>query len=1497
MIILFRSDSTKLYNQSELQQAKLDYFASRKEQALHRIEIAIDASTASKENLAACLMWKAEILFEKGEQSASLKVFHDAILAAAAECSQDRNLLKNCLDKLCMAEKVSFSEQDNEQLDRDPLIRAAKTAMQRHDELFQAFNNLVALADTNESAGKYGAAIKLNEVILEYCQNVFGVDCLANINHLNNLAKLYRLQGNYTEAEILFSQSRQSIKKHFGPKSMSYAIALSDLGITKFDQGKLKDAEQLYLSAKDLEAELRRNKINNQKELETELSNPLLNRFGMLYTSQGKIKEAEKVFEQLLDRNKNLPLVWSNLAHLYLIEDRFCEAEVLLNYSLDLLKEQSMLNPLAQTEIWQDMAQAMTGQGRCDEAISLLERALRIQENSFGKNSYRVSTTLAALASVHRTRGDLKAAESLGRRALKISEEKFGRKRRFNIYIVLDLARTCDRLGNQEEAKALFERAVELSKEPGESDLEKADVMLAMAQYYKNHNLTNSAEQFFKESRRLAEDVWTDSPHMAISWGLVEKSKLYAQRIFEKSSYKKTIVSNSNLSSIKSKIADQEKFFGKTHPRVIQAEIEYQFEMARINANPDLSDLNELAKSWLQLAKDVENLCLPHTQGGPDRVQTNRLRSWIKQEGRNAYHWFHDSGLSLAYILSAKKQAGLGLKVVSSLEELNNHCYMDSISPVMLLELAKYYETENRLNQARAVVSRALAVCGKPERSKFRRSECQLELARISLKAGDALDASRTAEDALKEVQLGPSTPKELLRELEQVAAEASAYVSGNPDQQVAACKKYLERTERLFGTDNIQTMKAMLSLACKLRQRAEQVSDTKNQKNSIDLSRSEKLLRRVLEQLEKTKKQDSEFARITADTYTELANLQLCSTENAKRKCFNFQQYMARAADINLNDRSPERLVYAATNLEKLAVVDYISGQKELGKSRVLQAAKLLDTYIRVVLPELPLSGQMQFINNLNYQIETSPLSVAFDEKSLNTLYTYQLRWKGLLVEEMQRRGLLLSCASLFVKKPEPASAGLLKRYNELNREILNLYMQPCSRERLEESIKLTKEKEAIEGRFSFSDKRTDIDSWDTGYKNIRLKLSAPTPELIRKSLSHNEAFVDIYKVLSLDESMPDMQTHYVAVVSLPGRLQFLDLGPSKLIDYALFTWRNDLKSIATPADIALYKSIDLAKVSAIPKPESGAQAWCLLQSLLCRPLAKILPPEALQLWVCEDGELGRLPWGVLFRNYGHAKSIMLTQVDSPREFCDLRSRRNKQNSKPNKILLLGGVDYQGRANALIGTENEIKQIGQLAAQFKLNKITLSDAAGSAERPSRSNILKELPKCRYAHFATHGYFLDSSPATQMGTELWATRNPLLCSGLITGLDKRAKPEEDNGILTAQDILESNLWNCDLVSLSACETGRGRELRGQGILGLRSAAMAAGAKSMLISLWRVPDKATSELMVSFYKRVFEGSCPSLALKEAQDEIRKQKKWQAHYYWAGWIIVGDGVAAW
>jgi CHAT domain-containing protein len=193
-------------------------------------------------------------------------------------------------------------------------------------------------------------------------------------------------------------------------------------------------------------------------------------------------------------------------------------------------------------------------------------------------------------------------------------------------------------------------------------------------------------------------------------------------------------------------------------------------------------------------------------------------------------------------------------------------------------------------------------------------------------------------------------------------------------------------------------------------------------------------------------------------------------------------------------------------------------------------------------------------------------------------------------------------------------------------------------------------------------------------------------------------------------------------------------------------------------------------------------------------------------------------------------------------------------------------------------------------------------------------SVIKRCRSPKILHIATHGFFLEDQKhdlnedlqfsnfgkPEDLKSARWQAvhklENPMLRSGLAlaganTWIKGRQPPHEaEDGILTAEDVTGMDLNGTELVVLSACETGLGEIKTGEGVFGLRRAFVLAGAKTLVMSLWKVPDEQTKELMVEFYKRILDGTPKAEALREAQLEIKE--KYPDPLYWGAFICQGD-----
>jgi CHAT domain-containing protein/tetratricopeptide (TPR) repeat protein len=188
-----------------------------------------------------------------------------------------------------------------------------------------------------------------------------------------------------------------------------------------------------------------------------------------------------------------------------------------------------------------------------------------------------------------------------------------------------------------------------------------------------------------------------------------------------------------------------------------------------------------------------------------------------------------------------------------------------------------------------------------------------------------------------------------------------------------------------------------------------------------------------------------------------------------------------------------------------------------------------------------------------------------------------------------------------------------------------------------------------------------------------------------------------------------------------------------------------------------------------------------------------------------------------------------------------------------------------------LFGTRIEAEQIAKLVPPAERMKAL--DFAASLETATSP----EMSEYRIVHFASHA--------------LIDTVHPELSGIVLSLVDERGGPR--NGFLRAHEVFNLKL-PAELVVLNACRTGLGKEIKGEGLVGLTRAFMYAGARRVIVSLWSIRDQEAAEFMVRFYKRLLGTNklSPAAALRAAQLEMREDKRWQSPYFWGAFILQGE-----
>jgi CHAT domain-containing protein/tetratricopeptide (TPR) repeat protein len=198
--------------------------------------------------------------------------------------------------------------------------------------------------------------------------------------------------------------------------------------------------------------------------------------------------------------------------------------------------------------------------------------------------------------------------------------------------------------------------------------------------------------------------------------------------------------------------------------------------------------------------------------------------------------------------------------------------------------------------------------------------------------------------------------------------------------------------------------------------------------------------------------------------------------------------------------------------------------------------------------------------------------------------------------------------------------------------------------------------------------------------------------------------------------------------------------------------------------------------------------------------------------------------------------------------------------------------VGLEGNLPRLLYTRREARAILDLvpeAQRFEAMDFAASRAAATDPR---------LADYRFLHFATHGFF--------------NSRYPELSGIVLSLVDRQGRPQD--GFLTMRDIFHIKKLPAEVVVLSACQTALGKEIRGEGLVGITRGFMYAGASRVVASLWTVGDVATAKLMKRFYSEMLGPSraSPAAALRAAQTAMWKTRRWSAPYYWAAFVLQGE-----
>jgi len=550
--------------------------------------------------------------------------------------------------------------------------------------------------------------------------------------------------------------------------------------------------------------------------------------------------------------------------------------------------------------------------------------------------------------------------------------------------------------------------------------------------------------------------------------------------------------------------------------------------------------------------------------------------------------------------------------------------------------------------------------------------------------------------------------------------------------------------------------------------------------------------------------------------------------------------------------------------------------------------------------------------------------LTVTSLDKSAVGTWSEALPWKGLITARQQGLRLALKDDPLFAE------------FRQVTQRLSTVSLSPPQPPSDLEAIESWKAREPELRRNWESQKATLVAEHERLEKELAVK-SVPFRENLEqrrvqpeeliatlKAQDRPTALIDIlaYKYFgrrSLDES--DERRIVAFVVRGDQPVVRVELGSTDAIAEQVTQWR---------------KSIE--------RKTGGVEYGAELRKLVWLPLEPYL--EGIETVVISpDGPLAMLSWGALPGSKPDSFLIedrAIAVIPAPQMLPSLL-QSERRSDPPESLLLAGDIEYggdPGRPRDLLasrgaigrsrdGQLNEWGQLPQANAElasierrYRKQVATGESSTLESREATESAFREQAPKHQWLHVITHGFFAPETVRSAIQStdedinglpvpdrpQPVRGDNPGLLSGLVfAGANSTPEPEKDDGILTALEVSSLDLNQVDTVVLSACETGLGAVAGGEGLLGLQRAFQVAGAKTVVASLWKVPDAATARLMQRFYENLWDKKLGKLeALREAQLWMMKDQSARGAEliqdaadnarlppeYWAAFVLSGD-----
>lgn len=1289
------------------------------------------------------------------------------------------------------------------------------------------------------------------------------------IEQLHEQAGQLYQEGRHEEALKLGLQAYNFSLQYLGQEHPGFVKSLNNLAFFYNATGNYEKAELIYRQTVEI---ARKVLGENHPNFSASLHNLII-----LYKSIGKYAEAEILYRQVIEIERrvlgedhpNLAKSLLNLATLYQRMGRYSEAEPLYCQTIETRRKILGVNHPKFLANVHNLAELYRLMGKYEKAEPLYLQTIESYRKILGKNHPDFATSLHNLALLYKEMGKYDEAEPLYHQSLEIYRSVLGENHEDFANNLDNLAGLYEAVGNYKESEPLYQKALEIRcRMLGKEHPDVATSLNNLAILYESMGKYTDAELFILQALEIRRKILGEN-HPDFAASLNNLAKLY-QSIGK---------------------------YSEAEPLYCQAlEIERQV----------------LGENHLNVATSLNNLAMLYGSmgryGEAEPLYCQALEINRRALGENHPDFAGNlNNLAMLYVSTgryteAEQLHRQALEIKRKKLGENHPDIAISVHNLALLYdlMGKYADAESLYHQALEIIRNTR---GENHPDVAKNLDC---LARLYMSLGRYKDSETLFCGAIEIIRdiLGENHP-ELAIILNNLAG--LYHKTGNYKEAEQLWRQALNIIRKTVNVEHPEFAKNLSNLASVYQlmgkyKEAEQLHD-----------QALEILGKVLG----TKHPD--FATSLeglAGLYDEVGNY---------GKAESLYHQVLDTREELLGKEHP----YYAISLSNLAGLEVSIGRYKDALAKMLEASRIHD---RMIAQMFSISNEKQLQKYIEtfqngYFMLLSHFSQQYDELTSYTPFVLDviLKRKALTLEiTALRRDIILAHKSPHIK----VKFDNLRNIRITMSHLINEGSKETSPKHYQERI------HALEQQIETLEKELAA---QVPQVELQKKLEHAEHNAIANLLPQDAMLVEFvwYNLLDFKQKRFLKPRYLVFLLSHHADIHVVDLGEASEIDTLITQYRREIMEHGG-RNIGIVPS--QKEEPAMPAVFTGL----LLYERLFRPIVDKIG-DTKRLILSPDGPLTLLPFEILPQPNDRyvIEDFEISYVDSGRDLLRFQYRDTPQ-SHP---LILADPDFDlagfGRlpdTTSVAGRrcydldkmlrernhsqEAESYSFPRLVGTREEGKRIHAFFKGNADLWMRERVLdatiKQIQGPQILHIATHGFFIlkrteeEEEVFRQLGIieeineqDIFRGKryaNPLLRSGLaLTGINaffqgKMPAEGAEDGMLTALDVTGMDLIGTDLVVLSACDTGLGEVQTGEGVYGLRRAFTIAGARTLILSLWSIPDEETKELMVNVYTKILHGAEKAKALREAQREmitkLRSQGKPASPYFWGAFICVGD-----